>query len=477
MNELFKLTALKVVELLRRREISPLDLIESAIKRIAETDDKINALPTLCVERAQQHAKRLMQKPLIEPPPWYLHGLPIAVKDLENVAGVRTTKGSLIYSDHIPEYSNYMVKILEQNGAIVLAKSNTPEFGAGGTTANRVFGTTRNPWNLRMTPGGSSGGSAAALSAGQIWLATGSDLAGSIRVPASFCSVVGLRPTPGRVASGPDATPFDPLRVVGPMGRTVADVALMLDAQVGYCARDLRSFKRPTELFINSLKSPLKAMKIAVSQDLSFAPVDREVKTIFLHAASFFSELGMELEESHPDLNEANEVFRIFRAIRFAANFSELTKTQKSKLSDNVVYNIEVGHSLTGEKIAWAEKTRGKLYHHMIDFFSDFDLLLCPTVITPPFDCKIPYLSQFGGKSFDTYFDWLMLTSVFVPFGCPAISIPSGFTKTGLPVGLQIIGPPKSEKLLLQAASVFEDAHDFSSKVPIDPIFHKVTRK
>ncbi len=471
MNELFKLTALKAVDLLRRGEISPLDLIESATKRIADTDDKINALPTLCVERAQKHAKRLMQKPPNEPPPWYLHGLPIAVKDLENVAGVRTTKGSLIYSDHIPEYSSYMVNILEHNGAIVLAKSNTPEFGAGGTTENRIFGTTRNPWNLGMTSGGSSGGSAAALSAGQIWLATGSDLAGSIRLPASFCSVVGLRPTPGQVASGPDATPFDPLRVVGPMGRTVADVALMLDAQVGYCAGDVRSLERPSELFINALQSPLKVMKIAISQDLGFAPVDREIRTIFLQAASFFSELGIELEETHPDLNEANKVFRIFRAIRFAANFSEINKTQRSELSDKVVYNIEVGHKLTGEEIVWAEKTRGKLFHRIIDFFSDFGLLLCPTVITPPFDISIPHLSQLDGISFDTYFDWLMLTSVIVPLGCPAISVPCGFTKAGLPIGMQIIGPPRSERLILQAASIFEEAHEFSSKLPIDPTF------
>ena len=207
MNELNCLTAVKAVQLLKKREVSPLEMIDAALERIEEVDGSINALPTLCADRAREHAARLMQDTPSDPPPGYLYGLPIAVKDLKDVKGVRSTKGSPIFADHVPERSDYLVETMENKGAVVLAKANTPEFGAGANTFNEVFGKTRNPWDTRFTCGGSSGGSAVALATGQVWLSTGSDLGGSLRIPASFCSVVGLRPSPGRVASGPEHCP------------------------------------------------------------------------------------------------------------------------------------------------------------------------------------------------------------------------------------------------------------------------------
>ena len=226
MDELVRLTAREAVARLARREISPLELIEAALARITETDGALNALPTLCAERARAHAERLMASPPDDPPPWHLHGLPIAVKDMTDVAGVRTTYGSPIYADHVPERSGYEVERLEKNGAVVLAKSNTPELAAGANTFNEVFGRTCNPWDTALTPGGSSGGSAVALAAGQVWLATGSDMGGSLRIPASYCGVVGIRPAPGRVAAGPRRIVYQALSVAGPMARNVAEAGV-----------------------------------------------------------------------------------------------------------------------------------------------------------------------------------------------------------------------------------------------------------
>ena len=267
------LTAREAVRLLRNGALAPLELIDAALERVAVTDGSLNALPTLCPERARERARRLMADPPDAPGPGWLAGLPIVVKDLEDVAGVRTTYGSPIYADHVPGRSSLVVERLEANGAIVLAKSNTPEFGAGANTFNEVFGETRNPWNAALTCGGSSGGSAAALATGQTWLATGSDLGGSLRTPASFCSVVGLRPSPGRVATGPRELPFDTLSVAGPMARTVADVALMLDAMAGRHPADPLSLTEPAEPFTIAAASRRAPRRVAFSPDLGISPV------------------------------------------------------------------------------------------------------------------------------------------------------------------------------------------------------------
>lgn len=256
MHELIKLSARQVVSLLKRGEVSPLELIDAVETRIAEVEKDVNAMPTLCLDRARKRAKKLMEKPLTDPPPHFLYGLPIAIKDLTDVKGVRTTYGSPIFAQHKPERSDYLVEILEANGAIVLGKANTPEFGAGANTFNEVFGQTLNPWNTDMTCGGSSGGSAVAVATGEVWLAQGSDLGGSLRIPAGFCSVVGLRPSPGRVASGPNPMLFDAFPVHGPMARNVGDVALMLDAQVGGHPGDPIALPRPKTPYIDIVDHP-----------------------------------------------------------------------------------------------------------------------------------------------------------------------------------------------------------------------------
>ncbi|RMF93735.1 MAG: amidase [Nitrospinota bacterium] len=465
MNELIRLTAVEAVDLLARRVVSPLELIEAAVERITAVEPQINALPTLCVDRARAHARKLMEKK----EGGMLHGLPIAVKDLKEVAGVRTTYGSPIFADYIPSRSDLMVEILEQRGAVVLAKSNTPEFGAGANTFNEVFGQTRNPWDTRCTCGGSSGGSAAALAAGEVWLATGSDLGGSLRIPASYCGVVGLRPSPGRVPHGPSPLPFSTLAVAGPMGRTVGDVALMLDAMVGEYASDPLSLPAPPTPFLEAVKHPHPPRRVAYSADLGLAPVDQEVAEICAGAVRTFSDLGAEVVEACPDLHDAGEIFQVLRAALFAATKAELLATHRDLLKPEVIWNIDQVLKLTAEEIGRAERARGELYQRTVTFFATHDLLVSPTVIAPPFDVNIRYLTQVAGVEFETYIDWLVLTFAITLTACPALSLPCGFTRDGLPVGLQLVAPPRGEAALLSAAALFEAAHDFARQVPLDP--------
>jgi amidase len=463
------MTAREAVAHLAAGEVSPLELIDAALVRIEATDGAINALPTLCPDRARDRAKSLMARRPDTPPPGYLHGLPIAVKDLNPVAGVRCTQGSTIFADHIAEESDVVVQMLEAKGAVVLAKANTPEFGAGAQTFNDVFGTTTNPWNTAVTPGGSSGGSAAALAVGQVWLATGSDLGGSLRIPASYTSVVGFRPGPGRVARGPSTHPFQTLSTEGPMGRTVGDVALMLDAQAGHHSADPLSLDAPVTPFLHAVDNPIAPRRVAFSPDLGFAPVDREVRAICAAGAQRFAELGAVVEQGCPDLSAAEGVFRVLRAAQFAGTKAPLLETHRDQLKPEVVWNIEEGLKLTADDIGRAERERAAMYGRTARFFETYDLLLCPTVVAPPFDHRIRYLTELEGVQFETYVSWLVMTFAITLISCPAISVPCGFTSSGLPVGLQIVAPVGQEARLLSAAALFEQATGLGLAVPIDP--------
>ena len=469
MNELCRLTARQAVDLLKDKKVSPLELIDAALERIQETDDAVNALPTLCPERARSHAEKLMANAPTDPPAGYLHGLPVAVKDLKDVAGVRSTKGSPIFADHIPERSDYFVENIEAKGGIVLAKSNTPEFGAGGNTFNEVFGKTRNPWDLSRTCGGSSGGSAVALATGQLWLATGSDLGGSLRLPASYCSVVGLRPTAGRVASGPKVLPFASLSVEGPMARTVADVALFLDNQAGRHAGDPLSIPAPETPYVQAVDRPVPPRRVAFSPDLGIAPVDAEVREICAAAARLFDSTGASVEEDCIDLSGAEETFQTLRAVQFVASYSDLLEHHREHLKPEVIWNIEKGYEVTAREIAEAELARGALFHRTAEFFRTYDLLVCPAASVPPFDVDVRYVTEINGVQLDNYISWALITFAITLTGCPAISVPCGFTRSGLPVGLQIVGPWGREDLLLGAAALFEEAAGLAGTVPLDP--------
>ena len=469
-GDLWRLTASEAVDLLRRREVSPLELVEASAARIAATDAHLNALPTLCIERARTHARRIMAEDAGTPRPrGWLGGVPIAVKDLVPVQGVRTTWGSPLYADHVPPRSDILIETLEERGAIVIAKSNTPEFGAGANTFNEVFGKTRNPWDVTKTCGGSSGGSSVALATGQVALATGSDLGGSLRIPASFCSIFGFRPSPGRVAHGPKHLPFEGLMVDGPMARNARDCALMLDAMAGVHAEDPLSLEAPAESFGEALAAMAPPRRLAYSPDLGLLPVDREVAAVCAAAVERLAGAGIEVADACPDLTGGLDVFQVLRAALFAADKGELLETHRDVLKPEIIWNIEKGLALDADTIARAERARGAIYQRCVRFFARHELLLCPAVIVPPFDVDTRWVDEIEGHRFDNYVDWLGLTFVLTLTACPSASVPVGFTGAGLPVGLQILGPPRAEAAVLRAAAAIEEAIPLPATTPIDP--------
>lgn len=478
MDALIKMTARQAVAALKARDVSPGELIDAAEARIAEVEPKVNALPILCLDRARAMAEKLERPD--DPPPGYLYGLPVAIKDLVDVAGVRCVQGSRAFADRIAHRSDYSVERLEGNGALVIAKANTPEFGAGAQTFNDVFGTTTNPWNTAMTPAGSSGGSAAALAAGEVWLADGSDLGGSLRIPASFTGVVGLRPSPGRVAWGPRALPFDTLSVLGPMGRNVGDCALMLDAQVGLDTRDPLSLPAPDRSFVESVDHALSlgrlpsrfagGCRVGWTPDLGLSPVDPDVLAICQAAVRRLEKLGASVGTDTPDFSGAEECFQVLRAANFAASVWPKIQGKTDLVKPEVIWNAEKGLKLGGAEQADARRVQGEIYNRVAAFFERHDFLVLPTCVSPPFDHRKRYLEEVAGRKFDTYISWLVLTFAVTLTGTPAISIPCGFTKSGLPVGLQIVARPRGEAELLAFCAVLEADLGLSNRVPVDPI-------
>lgn len=469
MRALVNLTARQAVDALKKREVSPLELIDAALRRIEETDSNLNALPTLCIERARAHAEKLMANRIEDAPRGYLYGLPIAVKDLRDVAGVRSTKGSPIFADYYPARSDYLVETIEEKGGIVLAKSNTPEFGAGANTFNEVFGKTRNPWNTDLTCGGSSGGSAVALATGQVWLATGSDFGGSLRQPASFCSVVGLRPSPGRVASGPKSLPFATLSVDGPMARTVGDVALFLDTQAGWHPNDPLSFPAPEYPYVSAVDRAKPPLRVAFSSDLGIANIDSEIREVCERAVGIFERMGATVVEETIDLHDAEDTFQTLRAAQFVGSYASLLENHRDQLKPEVIWNIEKGLELKAGEIAQAELARGAIFNRAAEFFNRYDLLVCPTSAVPPFDVEKRYITEINGIELDNYLTWLLITFAITLTACPSISVPCGFTDSGLPVGLQIVGPWAREDSVLSAAAIFEHESGLATKLPVEP--------
>ena len=461
-RDLIRLSARQAVALLQAGEVSPLELVEAALQRIAAVEPAVNALPTLCPERARAGAQALPRDSL-------LAGLPIAIKDLVEVEGVRTTRGSPIFAAHVSTHSDALVKRLEQNGALVIAKSNTPEFGAGGNTFNEVFGRTLNPWNTALTCGGSSGGAAVALATGEVWLAQGSDLGGSLRTPASFCSVVGLRPSLGRVAGGPRADAFDTLSVEGPMARNVGDLALMLDAMVGADPADPLAFAAPAESFTRSVEEARPPKRVAFSPDLGGLMVAAEVKDVCARAARRFAELGIAVEEAAPDLSDAREIFQTLRALKFVVGHEEKLKHQRDKLKPEVIWNIERGLKLGASEIARAIRARAALFYRVADFFRRYELLLCPAAPVPPFPVEERYVSEVDGHKYETYIDWVAVTFAITLTGSPALALPCGFSADGRPIGLQLVAPPRGEAALLAAGRLFEESAGLAALLPIDP--------
>jgi amidase len=452
---------------LRRGEITPHDLLDALETRIAEVDPVVNALPTLCFDRARTHANRLMQRPVGDR--GALCGLPVPIKDLTDVAGVRSTQGSPIYANHVPAKSDLLVEHLEANGGIVYAKSNTPEFGAGANTFNEVFGATLNPWNTTRSAAGSSGGAAVALATGMAWVAHGSDMGGSLRNPASFCGIVGLRPSVGRVARTPKSKIDRTLGVQGPMARNVDDLAFLLDAMSGEHPADPQSLPRLPQGFAGPALSGWRPQRVAYSADLGITPVDPEIAAITRVAAHRLAEAGVAVEEAHPDLSEAHECFQVLRAFDFAVSKAALLRKQRALLKPEVVWNIEQGLALTVEDIGRAEAQRVALAERMLAFFETYDLLLTPATIVAAFPVEERYLQQCAGHTFGNYVEWLAIAYAITLCCCPALSLPCGFTEEGLPVGLQIVAPPHADSRVLAGGKLLEDILGLRDMTPILP--------
>lgn len=456
-----------MIALLATGKVSPLECLDALEARINVVDSAVNALPTLCFERARKAAKAVMAKPAENR--GLLMGLPVAIKDLTDVEGVRTTYGSPIYADYIPPASDPLVERLEREGATIYAKTNTPEFGAGANTFNEVFGRTLNPWNTSRSAAGSSGGSAVALATGTAWLAHGSDLGGSLRNPASFCGIVGMRPSPGRVATNPGFQIERLLPQQGPMARNVTDCALFLDALSGEDLRDPTSLPKPASAFLAAALSGWRPKRVAFSADLGITPVDPEVAEICRKAALRFGDLGAIVEEAHPDFSGVHDAFNVLRAKGFAISKRELLHTKRDLLKPEVIWNIEKGLALSMDDITRAETTRATLYARTLTFFDQYDLLCTPATIVSPFPVELRYVESCNGVQFDNYVHWLAIAYAITMVGCPAISLPCGFTREGLPVGLQIVARQRNDGMALAGAKVLEDILSPGGMQPIVP--------
>ena len=462
MDALIGMTATELVAALKRRQVSPLEVVEALARRIEAVDGQVNALPTRCFERARAQARSGDWSDTL------LGGLPLPIKDNCDVGGVVTTQGSPIYADDVAPHSDHTVAMLEASGGIPIAKSNLPEF-AGANTYNTVFGATRNPWDLRLSAAGSSGGAAAALASGQAWLANGNDLGGSLRTPASFCGVLGLRPSPGRIPRKAPALPFDTLWVEGPMARNVPDLALMFDAMCARHPDDPLTVPPPAVPWVEAVRAPAAPRRVAFSPDLGILPVETEVQAVCRNAMRHFRAIGAEVDAACPDFAGAVEAFQTLRATLVAASLGHLLPQQRNRIKPDIVWNIEKGQRLTAAETIRAERARGQLYHRVAAFFDDWDLLVCPAAPVLPFPVETPWPTEVAGRRQETYIDWIGITFAVTLTSCPVVAIPAGFSRSGLPVGLQLIGKPRGEAALLGAAALFEQASGLGRLTPIEP--------
>lgn len=460
------MTATQMVHHLQKKELSARDIMQAHIDQIQKVNPEVNAivtfLPELGLKMADEADKKLMAGENTGP----LHGLPIAHKDLVDTKGILTTLGSPLFKNRIPSKNALIVDRLQKAGAITIGKTNTPEFGAGSQTYNTVFGETCNPYDAAKTCGGSSGGAAVALACGMLPIADGSDTGGSLRNPANFCNIVGLRPSPGRVPDYPNTAAWYPISVQGPMARTVQDVALMLSAIAGPDPRSPISISEPGSCFNQPLDRNFKNVRIAWSRDLGGLPVDSRITQVIDSHRHIFESIGCKIEDNEPDFSHADEIFKTLRAWFFALLFGKVLKTHREQIKDTVVWNIEQGLKLTGVQIGQAEKRKTALYHRMRKFMETYEFLICPVNQVPPFDIKQRSISEINTIKMETYIDWMKSCYYITATGHPAISVPCGFTPEGLPVGVQIIGRHQDELGVLQLAYAFEQATQYHKHKP-----------
>ena len=465
MSEATDLCALPATELRRliaRRAVSCRETLDAHIAHIEVANPAVNAIVTKCYARARRQADALDANPSTQGP---LAGLPIAHKDLVATAGVRTTYGSPLYANHVPTKDDLVVRRARRAGAVMVGKTNTPEFGAGSQTFNRVFGATRNPYDLSKTCGGSSGGAAVALAARMVPIADGSDTGGSLRNPAAFCNVVGFRPSPGRI---PHGDPWADLSTPGPMARTVDDVALLFSALAGPEPHMPNCLAEPGSAFMQVEPVDLAGLRVAVSEDFGALRVQQPVRDALRELGDLLAQAGAHVVSAAPPLDDARRIFHILRATGFRRRFGPMSETQQAQLKETIRWNLEAGLNLSIADYDWVYPARARLVARVAAFFEDVDLLIGPVTQVLPFDVDTEWVREIEGQRMTTYIEWMEACSWITVTCCPALSLPAGF-RDGLPVGAQLVAPLRADKFLLRAAKTIEAITGHSAQAPVVP--------
>jgi len=464
-----KLSATEIRDLIDRREVSCVEVIENCLARIERYDDTINAVVTLN-EGAVDAARELDEKLAAGEDPGLLAGIPVGIKDVTPTAGLRTTFGSPLYADHVPDVDALVVRRLKAAGAVILGKTNTPEFATGGNTFNDVFGATRNPWDPRLSAGGSTGGGGAAVASGMIALAEGTDLGGSLRIPASFCGIVGLRPSPGMVPTWPHEYLWDDMQVTGGMARTAGDVALMLQAVAGPSrVAPLRQPVAGRDLVARVQDGLPAGLRIAYCPDVAGIGVAAEIREICRGAVEELRQTGAEVEEIELDLSYGWDAFLAIRGLWMVVT-QHRHLDRLAELGPNLGENVRSGLETTTEELAAAQHARARLWAEMYDLFERFDFLLTPCMAVPPFPVEQNYPEAIGGRPMETHIDWVAPTFILSLAGLPVASVPAGLDAARLPVGLQVVAGPEGEEAALAVAAEIQRARPIGLPVLEDAI-------
>ena len=463
-DRLCELSAIELAARIRRKDVSAREVMRAHLTRIDRLNPQVNAIVTVVAERAMDDAARADEKTARGEPLGVLHGLPVAHKDLVDTAGIRTTKGSPFYRDTVPTADALIVTRMRAAGAITCGKTNTPELGAGSQTFNTIFGATRNPYDPTKTCGGSSGGAAVALACGMVPIADGSDVGGSLRNPAAFCNVVGLRPAPGRVPA--ETNSWSPFNVSGPMARSVADVALLLSVLAGPDSRDPLSIAEDGARFRAPLDRDFPGVRVAWWRGLGGIPFETEIRAIVDGNRHVFESLGCSVEEAEPDFSGVDEAFAVLRFAASSSTNAPLVRQRPEWVKDTIRFEVAEAERLSAAAVGRALARQAQMYEQSRQFFENYDYFVLPVTQVAPFDVNVPYPTTIAGTPMTTYIDW-MRSCWYVSFmSNPAISVPAGFTAAGLPVGLQIVGRHRDEWSVLQLAHAFEQATQYGRRRP-----------
>jgi amidase len=450
-------SARELARLVRSRAVSPVEVLDAHVAAIERINPKLNAIVTLAAEQARDAARAaeaaLTRGNDVGP----LHGLPVAVKDITPTAGIRTTFGSPLFKDHVPGEDAEVVRRLKAAGAIILAKTNTPEFATGANTVNALFGATRNPWNPALSPSGSSGGSAVAVATGMVPIAQGTDFGCSIRIPAAFCGIVGIRPTPGLTPNHPMPLAWDPGQVHGPLARSAEDAALMLDAMVGFSRLSPISVAPPWKSALAEVEhcADARGLRIAYTSDLAGIGVEQEVDAICRATALRLKETGATVAEISFDVSEGRDPYQTWRAAWMVGQqFANLARLEE--FGENLRGNVTAGLKVTALDLAAAEQTRIKVFHRFRELFQRYDVLLTPAAPVTPYPVEMNFPSEINGRKFENYVDWIAPAFLITLVSLPAASVPAGLSGDRLPIGMQIVAPRFEEPRILSIAKLIE---------------------